>query len=50
MESVVDWSKETMQAEYDVYRNITAIYNMTEMMRPETPRASSVDPERGREI
>jgi hypothetical protein len=33
-----------------VYRNITAIYSMMEMMRPEIPRAPRVDPERGKEI
>jgi len=33
-----------MQAEYDVYRNMTAMYSVMEMVRPEMARASRVDP------
>jgi hypothetical protein len=45
MEVVEDWSRTTMQAEYEVYRKITSTKRKMVMMRPGTPFASTIVPE-----
>jgi hypothetical protein len=44
MEVVEDCSRTTMQAEYEVYRNITSTNRKIVMIRPGTPLASIAVP------